>query len=561
MPKTDSENIPIGKAEYCVFDFETTGTSAKSSRAIEIGIVRVKNGNIVDTYQSFINPGMRIPPYITQLTGISNDDVYDAPFFEEIIEDIINFFGDSILVAHNMPFDYSFLKNEFQLAEQELISNPTVCTLKLARKLYPELKSKSLGNLVRHFKIRHRNVHRGLGDATVTAKLMLRMFKDLKEDHNVESIDDLFRMQSAVQAKRNFLVIKKKLSDDLMGIPENPGVYLFKDAKGNVIYIGKAKSLIKRVKNYFSNTAPKKSKKIVRKASRLEHYKTNSELTALLTETDLIKQFDPQFNKQLKKYPSQYFIKVDLSHDFPGIAVSTKFDFDGNDYFGPYNNRETANTLIEIIDRTFQLRECTDKEFCKKRKCYLADIERCVAPCIESNIKKSYKDELDKTYDFLSGQNQFALDRLLNRMKQFSEKQKYEEAAQLRDTVNSILNSLNKLSILAEPINKANVMIEINKQSPKDYILLLEGKVIIRNHLVDEKDYFDDALQSYFDGAINLYRECNERDLEHIKIALSWLIKNRNSVKIYYLKNYESKSELTLNLETPKRNYIKTKSK
>jgi len=558
MKNIELNDITINDAEYCVFDFETTGTSPKVSRVIEIGIVRVKKMEVVETYQSFINPGMRIPSFITQLTGISDDDVRDAPFFDELIDEIVAFFGNSIIVAHNMQFDYSFLKNEFLRADQELITNPTLCTLRLARKLYPELKSKSLSSLTKHFNLRHKNIHRALGDSTVTSKLLIRMLKELKEDHHVENVRDLLRIQSIPQAKPNFRIIKKKLADDLTGIPESPGVYFFKDAKDNIVYIGKAKCLIKRVKNYFAATAPKKSKKIVQKASRLEHHITNSELTALLAEAELIKIHNPQFNSQLKKYPSQFFIKVGIKEQFPLIELSTNFDFDGNDYFGPYNSRDTVNTLIDIINKTFQLRECKEKDFKRKRKCYLADIQRCIAPCINQNLINEYNEELGKVYEFLSGHNQYALDRLLSRMKQFAEKKKYEEAAEIRDTVNSILNSLNRLSILAEPINNANVMIEINQYNNKDYLLLLEGKVIIKNNLLDKTDQFEEALENYFAGTISLYRETNKKDLEHIKIALSWLIKNRGCVKFHYLKNYESKEELAYHLDLPKKTNYKT---
>jgi len=204
------ESINILDTEFAVLDFETTGTSGKHNRAIEIGIVRVKNGEILETFQSFINPGTLVPYYITSLTGITNDDVHDAPFFEDLTSQIIDFIGDSILVAHNMPFDYSFFQNEFMRADVLLPKNETLCTLKLARKLYPELKSKSLGNLVQHFGIRHKNVHRALGDAMVTAKLLIKMTNQLKEDQNITKLNELLAYQSASAIKSNFKIIKKK---------------------------------------------------------------------------------------------------------------------------------------------------------------------------------------------------------------------------------------------------------------------------------------------------------------------------------------------------------------
>ncbi|MGD8779841.1 MAG: exonuclease domain-containing protein, partial [Ignavibacteria bacterium] len=499
---------------------------------------------IVDTYSTFINPGVEIPFFITDLTGITNDDVRDAPFFEDITNDILTFFGDSVLTAHNLQFDISFLKNELMRAGFEFVENPQMCTLKIARKLYPELKSKSLGNLVKYLKILHKNVHRGLGDAIATAKILLKMIDKLKEEHHVETLSDLINFQALPSSKSSFRMIKKKLVTDLSKLPESPGVYFFKGAKEEIKYIGKAKNLSKRVKNYFSNTASRKAKKIVRLSSRLSFYKTNTELTALLTEADLIKQNNPPLNDQLKRYSQSFFIKVETEKNFPSIKVTSKFDFDGNDYFGPYNSRDTAVNLKEIIEKTFQLRECTEKEFQKNKKCYLADIERCLAPCIDKGITENYKNETEKVFEFLSGNNQLAVNRLLNKMKYFSERQKYEEAAEIRDIVNSVLNQLNKSSIISEPINNANLLIEVQGFPKNDYLLMIEGKVFIKDYFGNEHGKFENAMRDYFDGAIHLFNGIDKKDFEKIKISLSWMVKNRDRVKVYYLKNFETMEEL-----------------
>ncbi len=456
-----SENIPISETDFAVLDFETTGVSGKKNRVIEIGIVHVKNLEIVDSYQTFINPGLLVPYYITKITGITDTDVQDAPYFEDVTSEVIDFIGDSVLVAHNLPFDYSFLKHEFIRADIFLPQMESLCTLKLARKMYPELKSKSLGNLVKHFGIKHKDVHRALGDAMVTAKLLIKMITQLKEDQNITTLDQLLTYQSVTPVKSNFRIIKKKLAVDFSNAPSTSGVYLFKDAKGKIVYIGKAKIIKKRVANYFSNTAARKAKQIVRKASSLEYIQTNSELSALILESELIKAHKPPMNTLLKKYPQQYFIRVKQTHDYPDLSSVSKIDFDGNDYFGPYSNRETSKNLIDIVNKTFQLRECSDKELKRGKKCYLLDIKRCVAPCIYQN-SEDYKNELTSAYTFLSGENQESVNKLLFKMKSLSEEQKYEEAAEIRDITNQVLNQLNRSSILAEPVNKANALIKIS---------------------------------------------------------------------------------------------------
>ncbi|RMD49095.1 MAG: hypothetical protein D6830_05600 [Ignavibacteria bacterium] len=364
----------------------------------------------------------------------------------------------------------------------------------------------------------------------------------LKEDHGIESIEEVVNFQG-VPKTSSFIAMKKTLAEGFNSLPKQPGVYFFKNRKDEILYIGKAKSLKERVKNYFYNHAGAKSKKIVRRASKLNFEVTGSELTALIAETELIKEIDPPMNVQLKNYPRSYFIKVDKSIQFPRPQITTKFDFDGNDYFGPFNNRDSSNKLLEIIDKTFLLRECTDKEFAKNQKCYLLDIKRCTAPCINS-VNGEYKNELEKMYQFLSGSNQVAIDRLLVKMKKLAEEKRYEEAAEIRDTVNLLLEQFNKATIINGPINKARILIEINSSYENEFILLIEGRMYIKNFFRDEPGLFEGALEDYYNGTINIFRELTQKDLERLKISLNWLVKNRTNVKIFYLDDYESKDEL-----------------
>ncbi|MCL6099867.1 MAG: exonuclease domain-containing protein, partial [Bacteroidetes bacterium] len=253
--ETKLAEIPFEDAEYAVFDFETTGTSARNDKVIEIGIVKVRKGKVTETFSSFINPGRPVPFFITQMTGITNSDVQDAPYFDEVYYKIKEFIGDSILTAHNLSFDHSFLKHECANYELEFPKNEAICTLRLARRLYPQLPSKSLGNLVKQLRIRHRDVHRGLGDASATAKILVRMFKLLREEHGVHTVTDLINFQRITFSPAPFTMIKKKLIDDLAKVPSDPGVYFFKNAKGEIIYIGKAKSLRERLRSYFLSNA------------------------------------------------------------------------------------------------------------------------------------------------------------------------------------------------------------------------------------------------------------------------------------------------------------------
>jgi DNA polymerase-3 subunit epsilon len=547
MPKEILSEILIKNAEFCVIDVETTGMSPSYCRIIEIGMVRVKNLKIIETYRSFINPGVQVPGFITELTGITDSDVADAPLFDNLANIIKDFIGNSIVTGHNLQFDLSFLNKAFAGYNNEKIDNPHLCTLKLARKLYPHLHSKSLKSVTENLKIRHKDVHRALGDATVTAKILIKMIKELTQKYGFKTISELIGYQAVPEIKSGYKVIKKRLIEDYNNLPDAPGVYFFKNARDEIIYIGKAKSLRNRVRNYFSSTSLSKYRKIMRHASSLGFERTNSELTAFIAEAEMIKIYKPVYNILLKKYPQTFFLRMVKDTGFPVPEFTSKFHFDGNDYFGPYPNRNTANTILNIINSTFSLRECKDRVFKQGKECYLFHIGRCLGPC-KSHDLEEYQIELKNVYEFLSGKNQFALDKLLKKMKFYSTNQRFEEAAELRDMVQLLLSQIHKSSFLSEPVNSANVLIEVNTWGKKDFILLHAGKVFIKDYFLKSGDIFDTALDDYFENVISLVEVIDESHLEKLKITLSWLIRNRNSVKLFYLKDFNNKYELLKNV-------------
>jgi len=542
MVKEELKSSLLENVEFSVIDVETTGLSARTNRIIEIGIVKVKNLKITERYGTLINPGTYIPSYITQFTHISDEDVAEAPYFEDIADEVKQFIGESVLSGHNLSFDHSFFSAELLRSGIEPLYNEQVCTLKIARRLFPELKSKSLSSVTHFLKLKNTDTHRATSDAEVTARILIKMIKQLKKDSGIKTIDDLI----AFQRKSTFgkqVRIKESLREDISSLPNAPGIYYFINKFGKIIYIGKAKSLRDRIRSYFSPTAPRKAKRIITQAKRLKIETTNSELTALLTEAETIKRINPKHNYQLKRYGNKYFLRISKTHSHPKIEISNYFDFDGNDYFGLFISRKKAEVVMEILDKTFALRECADKEFLKKNKCFLADIERCTAPCILPQSLE-YDDELQKVYEFLYGKNQTALNRLLNKMKDYSDREKYEKAAEVKAVIDLILSQTHKTSLLAEPVNTANVLFEVSEGLYKDYILLLNGKIFIKDSKIKKKDLFDESIEDYYNETINYDYLPTEEDLEKMKITLNWLVKNRNKVRIFYLKEFTGKEEL-----------------
>ena len=543
MITSELPSILLKEAEFSVLDVETTGLSARNNRVIEIGIVKIKNLKVVDKYTTLINPGCDIPYFITQFTGISNGDVAYSPSFDDVAEKIEEFIGNSIISGHNLSFDEGFLRYEFIRSGFEPLSNLNVCTLKLARKVFPSLKSKSLATVTQHLKIKNKDSHRALSDAEATTQILIKLIKKLSKEKKIKTLLQLLEFESSLVSSNLNIKLPKRMADSLYSLTDAPGVYFFLNKKNEIIYIGKAKSLKDRVRSYFASTATGKMKKIVRQVAKIKTEITNSELTALLLEAESIKLIKPKHNSQLKKYGNKYFIRISKNHKFPKVEITNNFDFDGNDYFGLFISMKKAEVVFDIINKTFALRECNEKEFKKGKKCFLADIERCTEPCTKSTDPE-YTNELENVYEFLSGGNQSALDRMLNKMKEYASKEKFEKAAETKEVIDLMLSQTHRSSLLSEPINKANVLFEISEGLNKDFILLLEGKCFIKKNSASGKDSFENALEDYYSSTIRTDFNSTEEDLEKMKISLNWITKNRNKVRVYYLKDYSSKEEL-----------------
>jgi DNA polymerase III subunit epsilon len=274
---------------YTIVDIETTGGKPENSKITEIAIYRVENGNVVDSFVSLINPDTYIPDYIVRLTGISNDMVQGAPRFYEVAKRIVEITQDTIFVAHNVGFDYGFVKAEFASLGYRF-EMPTLCTVKLSRSLMPGYRSYSLGNLCFELGIHINGRHRAGGDAMATVKL----FELLLEKNGGFLIpDDPYK-------RIDFSLFPSGIdADRVRSIPETVGVYYLKNAKEQLIYIGKSKRVRSRILDHLSGGKTQKSLKMAKEIYAFDYIETGSELLALLIESDEIKAHKPLYNKAL----------------------------------------------------------------------------------------------------------------------------------------------------------------------------------------------------------------------------------------------------------------------
>ena len=228
---------------------------------------------------------------------------------------------------------------------------------------------------------------------------------------------------------------------DLKSLPALPGVYLMKDASGDVIYVGKAKSLDKRVRQYFQskrNLSPK-TVTLVKHIDDIEYIVTDSEVDALVFEANLIKKYKPRYNVRLKDDKRYPYVKVTVNSAFPRIFITRRRRMDGALYFGPYTNVKGLRTTLDIISRIFMLRQCKKKvEPGKTRPCLNYHIKRCMAPCKEGMDKEEYHRRVMEAVSLLKGETSGLLKELDEKMRSFAEHQDYESAAIIRDQIESV---------------------------------------------------------------------------------------------------------------------------
>ena len=283
--------------KFAIVDIETTGGSNKSRGITEIGIVVTDGTQILERWTSFVNPFEPIPSRITALTGISDDMVEDAPGFEDLAEDVANLLGDCVFVAHNVGFDYAFIRGHFEAIGHSW-QRPKLCTVRLARKAFPGMPRYGLGALCDARGITHVERHRAMGDAEATAELFHQIYDS---DRGQTAIAEALK-----RGTREHWMPQHVKASEFDVLPDEPGVYWFLDGKGKPLYIGMSIKLQQRVRSHFSGTtASRKRQTLLRDMHSLKHELSGSEWMAAVMEDVRIRAHWPPLNRA-QKQPKSY---------------------------------------------------------------------------------------------------------------------------------------------------------------------------------------------------------------------------------------------------------------
>ncbi|MFN6039785.1 MAG: exonuclease domain-containing protein [Bacteroidota bacterium] len=376
---------------FAVVDIETTGGGASYHKITEIAILIHDGKRVVRTFETLINPERYISPHITMLTGISNEMVRDAPKFYEVAKEIFLLLQDKIFVAHNVNFDYSFIREEFKSLGGDF-SLRKLCTVRLSRKLFPGFPSYSLGNLCGSLGIPLKNRHRAMGDAAATAELFSRLIEKDEEG-------EVLKMGRKIFSESN---IPANLSSEVFqSLPSSTGVYYFHDSKGKVIYVGKANDIKKRIQQHFTISSEHRLD-FLEKIHNITFQLTGTELIALLLESHEIKKLWPFYNRRQKTlrgshalveyYDGQGIHRLGLSRQKNGSTSLTSFQ----------NFTEARGFLQRLCDEFQLCPKCSGLQV-SDNVCFDFKLHKCKGVCAGLESVENYNERVAQALESYLG--------------------------------------------------------------------------------------------------------------------------------------------------------------
>ena len=438
----DELGTPLAEVDFVVVDLETTGGSPSAAAITAVGAVRVRGGEVLGEFQTLVHPGTSIPPFIALLTGITDAMVADAPRIESVLPAFLEFARGSVLVAHNAPFDVSFLKEAARQCGHPWPGFTVVDTVHLARQVVTsdEVPNRKLGSLARLFGSPTTPDHRALTDARATVHVLHGLLERVGA-LGVHSLEELATYTSRVTpAQRR----KRHLAETL---PNAPGVYVFRDARDHVLYVGTSRDIRSRVRTYFT-ASERRSRmgEMVAVAERVDAIVCQTTLEAEVRELRLIAEHKPRYNRRSRFPERMPWVKLTVEA-FPRLSVVHGVRDDGATYVGPFSGRRAAELAVDALHEVFALRQCTRRmgRAGGGGSCVLADMRRCLAPCTRA-ADDSTREQAVVDYAVLVAQARAVLTGdfrtlaadLRARIAGLSAGERYEQAATVRDRLHAL---------------------------------------------------------------------------------------------------------------------------
>jgi DNA polymerase-3 subunit epsilon len=459
----DDLGAPLFEVPFCVLDIETTGGSAAECGITELGAIRYRHGEAEGTFHTLVNPGHEIPAFITVLTGITHAMVIEAPPISEVLPSFLEFLGEAVIVGHNVRFDLSFLNAACDRLGYPRLTRKSVDTLALARRLVrSELRRLDLASLAAHFGSPIRPTHRALDDARATAHVLWSLV-ERAGTIGVTHLDDLLTLPTARGAPTYG---KLALTE---GLPRRPGVYLFKDRNGTVMYVGKAKDLRARVRSYFYGDERRSVATMLRELAEIEHRVCPTELEAEVAELRLIQAHRPRHNRRSRPGTAPHWVVL-TDERYPRLSMVRRLRPGARAALGPFRGRRGARHAVEAIWDALPIRRCTGPPGRRAAPCAFAQLGVAMCPCDGTLHEATYREIVDRLVAGVEEDPAILLDPLDRRISELAAGQRFEEAAWARDRRRCLATALERRrawatlrdagSIRAEAADGAGALLE-----------------------------------------------------------------------------------------------------
>ncbi len=442
-PRWDSQRSfdelgrPLHEITFCVVDLETTGGSAAAGSMItEIGAVKVRGGEVLGEFQTLVNPHQAIPAFIAVLTGITDSMVATSPRIEQVLPQFLEFAQGCVLVAHNAPFDVGFLRH---FAEQQSRPWPrfeVLDTAKLARRVITrdDAPNCKLSSLAAAFGSSTTPNHRALSDARATVDVLHGLVARLG-NLGVHTLEELQTFSSRVSSAQRR---KRHLAEQL---PHAPGVYLFRDDRGRVLYVGTSKDLRTRVRTYFTASETRsRMGEMVTLATTVQGIECATPLEAEVRELRLIAEHKPTYNRRSRFPERVHWIKL-TREPWPRLSLVRRVLDDDADYLGPYSSRKVAERAVAALHEAFPIRQCTGAmpKVPALSACVLAEMGKCLSPCNGSVSAVDYATVVAELRVCLVSRPDAVVDSVTRRMTTLAAASRFEDAGSWRDRLSSFL--------------------------------------------------------------------------------------------------------------------------
>ena len=451
----DELGTPLYEVTFVVVDLETTGGSPADCAITEIGAVKVRGGERLGEFQTLVNPGRPIPAFIQVLTGITDTMVVGAPRLSTALPAFFEFAGDAVLVAHNAPFDIAFLRAGAARLGLPWRGYTVVDTAHLARQLVTrdEAPNRKLGTLAALFGAAVTPDHRALHDARATVDVLHALIARVG-NLGVTTLEELSSYTSRVTATQRR---KRHLAD---GLPAAPGVYLFKDGFGQVLYVGTSQDIRRRVQTYFTASEHRsRMGEMVGLAESVTAVVCATTLEAQVRELRLIAEHEPRYNRRSRRSRQRPWVKL-TAEAFPRLSIVGQVRDDGATYVGPFPGRLAAQDAVDALHDALPLRRCSDRigPRTDQPPCALHEMGRCGAPCARLQNATDYAAIAQAAVAAMATDAR-ALARVLDgRMRELAHQERYEDAAQVRDRLLAVVRGAARAQRVAPLAGSAEIV-------------------------------------------------------------------------------------------------------